>query len=966
MSVDIPPNPTSRGRRWRRRGIVGGALLALYAAAGFFALPWIAEGQIVKQSRALLDREATVERVRFNPFTLAASVEGFRLADRDGETLAAFDRLTWNFETTGIFRRAFRFSEVTVDRPIVQARILEDGRLSIADLLDREPAEGERDGPSSPPRLIVDFLAIREGRIDFADQSRSPAFSTRLTPLNVEVRDLVTLPDEEGNHALRIGLGEGTEIRWEGRQRVHPLHLTGRVETDGIDLTRIWAYLGTSFPLDLRRGKADAAVNYDLSRDADGTFEVQLTDASVSVRDVAVGPRAGEPDWLTIESVRMEKMDLAWPAATVDIERVLVGGPRGLARLEKDGRINWMRMLEGREQTPPAQPSPTPWRARVATVEVTGGMVRFEDVSVEPEVSVDVNDIAIVLGNVSSELASPIALEATAKVNDSASAAVTGSLAVQPLAADLDVRLGGLDVVRFQPYLSALPGARIASAVAGTEGKISLSGEPTSFRFEGTATIDQLEVRDPEDKRLLAWKGLRASGVRASGLPAKLRIKKVDVDAPYANIFIDRGGLVNLSRLGRQDSEPASSGPGADLEVVAVDVRDASVDYADESLILPFATKIHSGTARVRDLSTTGSAPASLEFEGRIDETGYAKAEGGLRLVDPYASTEIKVQFRDVAMDRLTPYSAEFAGYALEGGVLDVDIAYTIRDRRLVGNHQVVAKDLVLGDRIKGSSAATLPVRLAVALLKDKDGKIDLAVPIEGTVDSPEFAYRKVIWQAVKKILVNIAAAPFRAIGRLFGSDDEELELVEFDPGRSALLPVERDKLARLSAEVAKKPELTIAVEGRFDPELDTVAVRKAKLDALLESRRTSASDGEGATLDLLLEQLYAEQFSPEGLEAERGKEPESFDAAKFYESLRDRLLQAQPVTDDDLSALARDRARSIAEALTAGGALDASRVMVSNPVEAKRKKKGSQRIASEMIMAAESATGPKSGSSDD
>jgi hypothetical protein len=175
----------------------------------------------------------------------------------------------------------------------------------------------------------------------------------------------------------------------------------------------------------------------------------------------------------------------------------------------------------------------------------------------------------------------------------------------------------------------------------------------------------------------------------------------------------------------------------------------------------------------LRDVSTAAMAPARLALEGRVAEGGYVKADGILRVVDR-SPRPVNVVFRNVNMPDLTPYCAQFAGYSLQKGALDLDVRYRVENSHLVGSHRVVAKDMILGPKVEGAPSPGLPVRLAVALLKDKDGRINLDVPVEGSLNSPEFNYKSVVWQAVKIILGNIVKAPFRAIGRLFGSDSED------------------------------------------------------------------------------------------------------------------------------------------------------------------------------------------------
>ena len=261
------------------------------------------------------------------------------------------------------------------------------------------------------------------------------------------------------------------------------------------------------------------------------------------------------------------------------------------------------------------------------------------------------------------------------------------------------------------------------------------------------------------------------------------------------------------------------------VDVAAIAIRNATLDYTDESLILPFDTNIHSTNGTLRDLSTTSAAAARLDLEGGVAEAGFFKATGTLRIADPFASTDVSVTFRGVPITDLTPYVAQFAGYSVEKGDLDVDVRYRVQDRHLVGENKAVMTDLVLGPKVPGAKGPGLPVRLAIALLKDKEGRINLNVPVEGTVDSPEFNYGKIFWQALKKILLSLVTSPFRAIGRLFGSDNEDLDLVGFSSGSGELLPAEREILAKIAAELANRAEIAVEVGGRYDPKADAEAL---------------------------------------------------------------------------------------------------------------------------------------------
>lgn len=295
-------------RSRRNWALIALAALALYALFGFFVVPRILESRIVKLSRKHLDRQATVTRVRFNPFTLAVEVDGFRLADRDGGDLLAFDRLRIDLQVSGAFRRALRFRTILIEGPVVTIRILEDGQPSFADLLERGAALAEPEPPAGLPRLIIERLALGAGTIVFSDRSRQPAFESRFEPLQLDARDLITLPEESGQHSIAVGLGNGAEVRWSGQHTVEPLEFTGRFEITGLDLVWLWGYVGHAQPLEVGGGRADITLPYSVRKQQGQAAEVALDGAALAVHELVVRPRGGTEDWLGVPELEFQEV----------------------------------------------------------------------------------------------------------------------------------------------------------------------------------------------------------------------------------------------------------------------------------------------------------------------------------------------------------------------------------------------------------------------------------------------------------------------------------------------------------------------------------------------------------------------------------------------------------------------------------------------------------------------------------
>ena len=378
--------------------------------------------------------------------------------------------------------------------------------------------------------------------------------------------------------------------------------------------------------------------------------------------------------------------------------------------------------------------------------------------------------------------------------------------------------------------------------------------------------------------------------------------------------------------------------------------------------MFPFATRIHNLRGSIGNLSSRPGAPGQLELDGEVDEFGMARAVGEVDLFNPTQNMDIRVNFRNVDMSRLTPYMATFAGRRIESGKLSLDLEYTIQQRQLKGENQVVIDRLTLGERVDSPGATSLPLDLAIAILQDSDGRIDLGLPVAGSLDDPQFSYGGLIWKAITNVLTKIVTAPFRALGALFGGSGEKVENVAFEPGAKALTPPEREKLLKVAAVLGKRPKLALAVGG-IHAEVDRVALQEVQLRraVLTASGLTLSERGDPGPISLrqpkiqaALESLYAERIgksdlaalkegfrsaNPGQLEESVGdkvmsrltgllrekktlaeNEVAQLKGADFYAVLFERLREKEKLGTDVLPALAQARGAGALEILKSGG----------------------------------------------
>ena len=321
-------------------------------------------------------------------------------------------------------------------------------------------------------------------------------------------------------------------------------------------------------------------------------------------------------------------------------------------------------------------------------------------------------------------------------------------------------------------------------------------------------------------------------------------------------------------------------------------VSDGKVDFADLSLITPFGTKIHELKGVVAGVSSVKNARAQIKLDGRVDDYGTANVDGELNTSDPKAFTNISVVFRNVEMSRLTPYSGKFAGRKIDSGKLSVDLKYKIDKSQLAGDNKLVVERLTLGEKVQSPEAVDLPLDLAIALLEDSSGVIDLGLPVSGNLDSPEFSYGALIWKALTNLLTKIVTSPFRALGALLpgGGDDDAFSSVAFAAGRPDVPPPEKEKLAKLAGALQKRPQLKLSLQGRYNPvtdraELQSAAVRRT-LAARLGQKPDPAEDPgpvdfSSPETGKALEAMFSERFGADALKTLKAEQKAAFEKAK-------------------------------------------------------------------------------------
>lgn len=660
------------------------------------------------------------------------------------------------------------------------------------------------------------------------------------------------------------------------------------------------------------------------------------------------------------------------------------------AWLNKDGTINYQDLLAGHKTAPeetvspaatarmvdfdedgsepdanmsPANKPKKDWLVKINHIALENFGLTFEDKSLKKPVLITAKPVNFKLSNFDSKLNSKLPFQFDAGVNKTGSIKLKGDAVISPLQAKIEVDTQNIDLDTFQPYADKFAKVDIIDGKFNIKGLLHVKQEPKKpidIKFKGNTGIDDLITRDQIlNKDLVKWRSLNFKDVNADVAANRYTANTLIIEKPYARVTIRKDKTVNFSDLTVNNTAPDKPVKTAATKQTQttdakkpyfllnqVKIVDGSSDFADLSLILPFAAQIKSLNGGANGISSEQKSTIKLDLKGNAYDLAPVDVSGE---VSPYLGNyTVELNFQHLPMPLVTPYMAQFAGYKIEKGMLTLGLKYQVENRKLNASNNILIDQLELGEKVDNPNAVSLPLELAITLLKDSDGKIKLDVPLTGSLEDPEFSYGHIITDALLNVLTKIVSAPFNAIASLVGGgSDEDLSQVAFKAGAFDLDSKEQTKLDNISKALKEKTALNIEIKGAAFTELDWPALQDdALLDQLKQRKADQLSKEEGKKVlpeyvelndddyKEMLAEAFIEKF-PNLAEKSIFGTPKliNADAGDFYEIAKQKMSQVIKPDPERLKDLANKRSQAIAKHLVQKAGITNDRVYILDSV---------------------------------
>jgi hypothetical protein len=859
-------------------------LLLFYTVAGFLILPPIIRSVAVKQISKQLDREVSIEKIKINPFVLSTTIRGLLIKDKDGEPFVSWDEVYVNFQLSSFLGHAWVFKEISTSKPFVRVQMNKDYTFNFSDILVKfatnTPAAAAPKTPAKPLVLHVERLHIAGATAALADFTPREPFKRTVGPLDITLDDFQTDPDNKNPYSFSGTTDAGEQISWSGYFYLNPLRSRGELKLFHFTLNKYAPLYQDLVRFEIRDGAIalDAKYHFEMSAT---NLVAAVDDAAFALRDFKLGAPGDSNNLVDLPffGVTGAKMDLE--SHEVAVNSVTANDAKLFLSRARDNSVNVVELAKPAESATNAPggivfllravtnavamllQSTNQWSGTVHSVAVTNCALHLEDNVNSRPARLDLSDITLDAKNISNVPGTNLTAELSLRWNTNGSIKTATTASFLPPTADIQLDLDQLDLGTLDPYLEPKLNLYILGSKVGLHGKISLrtpNNELPQVTFHGDASLDDFHTVDgvmAED--LVKWDSISFKSIDANLNPQTVSIREIDVNNAYARLVIETNKTINLLNALRMTNtnapatnetkvavaQKSAAPPTAtnttaalpQISIGAIVITNTAISFTDRSLSPNVNLAIQSVNGSIAGLSTEQLQHADIALNAMIDGVGPASITGTINPFSGTQTNDIKVSVKDMDLTPASPYSGRFAGYRIAEGKLNLDLAYELVGKKLESKNVITLDRFTFGDKVDSPDATHLPVRLAIAILKDREGKIVLDVPIEGSIDDPKFRIGKVVTRAIVNILEKVATSPFSLLGALFGGGGEELGWQDFAAGSAVLTADDTKKLDSLVKGLYARPALGLEISGSIDPDGDREGLQRAALDREIRTR---------------------------------------------------------------------------------------------------------------------------------
>ena len=841
-------------------------LVVLYAFLGFILIPYaivLNFSKIVKQQTSA---NAYLEKVFINPFTFEVELKNLLINDNKNKPLVYFKSFKVDLEVSTIFDKTIVINTISMQNLKSNITIRKDKLFNFQYILDfisknqTTAVKNNTTNKSDIPFIKINTINLDSNRIVFKDETKSDNFIVQTKPFDIKLKNISTKPNELGTFKTSIKTKETLNLNVNSSLSLVPLNTKGTISIDTLKIDKIYSYIKDNVQFNITGRKIDFSTDYNISIDNKKS------------------------------NVNLENINTKLSKLTFSTNKISVNTNSFKSTIKNIKLI---------------QSSDKPASLEINDITSNISSLIFTDKSYKNGIPLKFENLKNSINKVTLDKKSPINFKLYFDTPKQGSLLTKGSIIQEPLNIKSSLFINKLALTPYLYYVQHYANINIEDGLLSTKLDIltTKNGKKIDANIKGDIKLNKLHISHSiTQKDLIKFDSLVVSklnyknnslfvdDILLNSLETNFKMKK-NKTTNFDNIIIQN----NKSKKAEKTSSKNNS--KFNYFISHLEVKNGQTGFTDLSLPLPFTTKIKDINIDLNAISSKDEK-TKLDIKGKVDEYGLANIKGSLNINDFKKDTNIAINFENLDLISATPYSGKFLGQKISSGKLWLDLNYKIKDANLNSSNSIRIKTLEFGENVESNESVNLPLGLAVALLEDSDGFIDVNVPVSGDINNPEFHLSGAIWSAVGNVVKNIITAPFKFLASLLGVSSDELGNVDFDFGESTLLPPQIETLNKLIKALNKKPKLSIELNPIYDEKKDMLILQKNKFDLLTNKKDKKK----------IIKKMFLIKFGKKEL----AKIIKKQDKKDITPILSKRLLPTITISKVELETLAKNRANSI------------------------------------------------------
>jgi len=866
--------------------------------------------------------------------------------------------------------KIIHLSKVLVQSPELNIRRDERRTLNIQSLFpetkETTPPPEKREEPSSPFSLEIDEIQLKGGKVSFTDLSMSKPFQTTFTPIELKIDHFSNGKDKKSDCLLSLLSEVKENVKLQGNFSIDPLSAEGTLEIKSIPLKKYSPYYRDKILFDIEEGRLDLSTRYKYLKGEKGP-EASLSRLSLLIKGLQLKRPGENAEFLKIPNLSIKETELDLQKREVRVGLLSTQKGDVLIKRLKNGEVDLLKLIPSSPSNekpeaikPNERPKDTekPWLVLIKQISLDDYKMAVEDQTPAEPVTLTVQDLRLKGEGFSTAKNSKAKLSLSLLLNEKGTISTAGTIGMDPLSADLKLELKGIEITPFQSYFTDKVKINVVRGAISTAGNLSFNlteKKEIKATYKGDASLTHFSSIDKlSGEDLLKLESLSFNDLNVGISPFAIDIKGISLNNFFARLWVTPEGKINLLEIVKTEESkkeafppspqqkervpPKEKEPPMNIKISEVNLQGGRVEVSDKSVKPEFSMSLSEIGGRVSGLSAEENTTADVELRAKINEYAPLEIIGKINPLREDLFIDLKARLKDLDLSPATPYSGKYVGYTIEKGKLSFDLKYLIVKRKLDSQNQIFIDQFTFGEKVESPDATKLPVKLAVALLKDRKGEIKLDLPVTGSLDDPKFS----VWRVILKILVNLiskaATSPFSLLGAIFGGG-EELSFVEFDFGSTALTEPNAKKLQTIAKALYDRPSLKVDIEGHVDMERDREGLKQYLFNRKLKAQKLKEMVKKGQPPvpvdEIKIEPAEYGKYLKMAYKEEKFPKPKNIIgmAKDIPVPEMEKLMLAHiEVKESDLRTLASQRAMKVKEAILKSGQVEPERIFILEP----------------------------------